>query len=61
MRYLAVAAAVTVGLFALTSCGDSPKCLESHVSWQFVPVFNGKITTLVWTPVDICDKREGDR
>ncbi|CAA07142.1 gp18 [Lomovskayavirus C31] len=49
---VALVGAVTVG------CDPGPECIESHSEMTWVPMYNGKTTTLqpVWTTV--CTKYE---
>jgi hypothetical protein len=52
---VALAGAALVGALT-TGCDDGPECIRSHTDWHFIPVYNGKTTTLVWTPYTVCDE-----
>jgi hypothetical protein len=54
VKRVAAAVAVTaVVALGLTGCDPGPECIESHSELTWVPVFNGKTSTLqpVWTSV----------
>lgn len=53
---LALAGVALVAASA-TACGDDgPPCVESYTAWHFIPVYNGKTTTQVWTPYQVCTR-----
>ena len=57
MKRVAVAVAGVVLVGSLTvACDPGPECVKSHSELTWVPVFNGKTSTIhpVWTSV--CDE-----
>ena len=63
-RFALIASSV-LAVLALSGC-DNRKCIESHTNWMMLPKTqcypNGKTTTctttLVYTPVWVCDRYE---
>ncbi|QAX94742.1 hypothetical protein HOV12_gp50 [Streptomyces phage Lilbooboo] len=57
MKRVAAAVAGVVLVGALTvECDDGPPCVDSHVETTWMPVFNGKTTTLQPVITTVCDR-----
>ncbi|WP_030855262.1 hypothetical protein [Streptomyces sp. NRRL S-475] len=54
----AFVAVLVLFMLLCTGCDDGPDCKRSHTETQWVPVFNGKTTTIHPVFVSVCDEYE---